>query len=407
MSSMRRLLALTLLLASLACTKGASDGGPPARETLENGVVVVRYDDLSGTPPVTAAVDLTIGVMEGEPFEVFGDVRGVDADADGTIYVLDSQAAEIRAFDASGMFLRRVAGEGEGPGELLRANGILLRDSILWVQDHARWQMIALRPEGGELLRVPMPVLSYGYIWSGTVDLGGVHWRLDLMTDEEPVWPPPTGLQEGVGQEYMIRFDPATDRRDSIYVGERAYRTHSAESDGGGYAHRGIPFFARPSTVVDPDGGFWRTEGARYSVARLDARGDTTLLIEVSEEPAPVTQEDRTEYVDARSEDAGPLDLRALEAVADLMPDEKPLLAGLVVDDGGRLWVERSTPAGEPPRYDVFDRQGEFLGAVRLGFEPALGVPIWVRHGAIYSVVRDELDVPRVVRAPLPAFRAD
>ena len=85
------------------------------------------------------------------------------------------------------------------------------------------------------------------------------------------------------------------------------------------------------------------------------------------------------------------------EEVAGLMPDTKPILQGLLVDDQGRLWVERVTPEDAPDFYDLYSQDGDYLGSVRLAFEAA--GPIWVQHGSIYTWVADEFEVPYVVRA--------
>jgi len=45
-----------------------------------------------------AHVELEFGSIEGDDLNVtFGDLRGVQAASDGTIYVLDEQAAEVRS----------------------------------------------------------------------------------------------------------------------------------------------------------------------------------------------------------------------------------------------------------------------------------------------------------------------
>jgi len=90
---------------------GAADTPPGAqliRDTLPGGVFLPRYASLP--PPVAGpvAADLRIGMLEGEPHEVFGDVRAIEVDEDGTIYVLDHQASEVRAFDDRGRFWKPV-----------------------------------------------------------------------------------------------------------------------------------------------------------------------------------------------------------------------------------------------------------------------------------------------------------
>ena len=48
-------------------------------------------------------VDLRFGSVEGDdPNLTFGDIRGVEAASDGTIYVLDYLAAEVRAYSPDG-----------------------------------------------------------------------------------------------------------------------------------------------------------------------------------------------------------------------------------------------------------------------------------------------------------------
>ena len=151
---------------------------------------------------------------------------------------------------------------------------------------------------------------------------------------------------------------------------------------------------------MNPAGGFWHAHGASYRITRTGEDGDTLLVIEAGLPVQRVTAADRSSYVE-RMVERQPELRRHAEAVAALMPDVKPILTGLFVDDEGRLWVERATPAEVPAFYDRFSEDGDYLGSVRLAFEP--GRRIWVQHGAIHTWVVDEMDIPYVVRAPLPS----
>ena len=73
------------------------------------------------------------------------------------------------------------------------------------------------------------------------------------------------------------------------------------------------------------------------------------------------------------------------------------------MDDRGRLWVERTLRAGAAPVYDIFSGNGEYQGSVALAVNPNQHLPIRIRNGFIYAVVLDELDVPSIVRARVPA----
>ena len=382
-----------------ACAFEAPDTNTfSSRETLADGTVLVRYPSLPIDDVARAQANLTIGTVDGDLATVFGDVRGIEAGRDGTIYVLDYQASEVRAFDREGRFLHTVASKGEGPGELTEANGmILIGDTLLWIQDHAKWMMIGVDREGEEVARVPMHVRSYGYIWSGTVDQAGLFWKEQTHSDEERGYPPEEGLQQNSFRRYMISYDAATDRTDSIYLGDGSRRTLIART-AGGYSYWGVPNDPQPLSIVDPAGGFWQADGTEYRLARLNESGDTVLVIESDTPPISVTSRDRSLFVQ-RVVDRSPDDRRVAEEVADMMPKTKPLIDGLVVDDEGRLWVRRAVPDDALPQFDIFTRDGQYQGTVQLEFQPAPYVPIRIRGGQIYALVPDSLDIPFVIRA--------
>ncbi|MDT8341144.1 MAG: hypothetical protein RQ751_06495, partial [Longimicrobiales bacterium] len=348
--------------------------------------------------PITARVDLRIGAVEGPAEEIFGDVRGVEADRDGAIYVLDHQAAEIRTFGADGAFLRTVASRGEGPGELTAPNGmVLVDDTVLWVQDPGAWSMIGIGTAGGEVGRYRMPVLSFGYFWLGTVDRHGRLWKHEGHSAADRVYPPEEGLLESSEHEYLVVYDPARTEKDSVYLGEAPFRTLIRRDNRGGHTFWGVPFDPRPITTVDADGTVWRTGADTYRIVRLGADGDTLLVIESDAAPPPVTDRDRSEWVEAQAE-RDPGRRGVAEAVSRLMPPAKPVITSLSTDDEGRLWVGRTRTDAHRPRYDVFSADGSYRGSVEFDFNVPDHMPIRVRRGRVYTMVQDALEVPFVVR---------
>lgn len=404
------LLLTPLVLIAGACGSDADvSAGLISRDTLPDGRVLVRYGPLPAPEHPPLEHDLAIGVVEGPEFEMFGDVRGIEAGPDGEIFILDSQTADIRVFDADGRHLRTIGGRGEGPGEISRANGFIrMPDGSLWIQDHGQWRMLRFAPDGTELERVPMHVLSYGYIWSGTVDDAGRHWKSTNHSDESQPSPPPEGLNEGRSRGYLVSSDPRTEARDSVFLGERRWRSYVRHMDGG-YSVRGIPFQASPITVVDPAGGFWTAAGDQYRLVRLGEDGDTALVVEADVPAEPVTAEDRRAFVERSIADVPdetrPGERRVAEEIAGLMPAAKPVMDQMVMDDEGRLWVRRAQPSEGPPLYDLYCRDGEYRGSLRLAFEPARYFPPRIRDGHLYTLTLDDMDVQRVVRVPLPALR--
>jgi len=393
---------IPLLLTALTSCEPEPASDDPTRETLPNGAVLVGYPTLPavdsvGPEVIEARVDLKFGSREGnDPNVTFGALRGIQAASDGTIYVLDEQAAEVRVFDFSGEYLRTIVRRGEGPGEIGSANGILLSgDTLLWVHDTRQWTIMGVDPAGEEVRRFDKPVMGFGYIWNGAFDNRGRYWRPTTHGDDDPGYPPPPGLSLWSERHYYKSYDLSDGATDSVYVGEASFRAY-AYTTPTGWGFLPLPFEAAELIEVNPSGGFWRAHTASYRIVRTGERGDTLAVIEAGLPIQRVTDEDRTAYVENIVDDRPDL-RREADEVAALMPDIKPILEGLFVDDEGRLWVERVTPRGAPAFYDRYSEDGDYLGSVRLAFEAA--GPIWVQHGSIYTWVVDEFEVPYVVRA--------
>ncbi len=89
-----------------ACSPGQTSNleGAVSMDTLPNGTVVVHDGEMPAGEVVLAEIDLSLGEIEGDPNFILGDVRGIEAGRDGTIYVLDYQASEVRAYDDEGRF---------------------------------------------------------------------------------------------------------------------------------------------------------------------------------------------------------------------------------------------------------------------------------------------------------------
>lgn len=399
---------VTLLAAAVALAAcGASEPSSPelrvTRDTLPDGAVRVSYAELPASDVTVLEPELTIGVLEGPEEYIFGDVRSVDALADGTILVLDYQGPEIRAYGPDGTFSHVVAERGEGPGELGSANGMVVRgDSIVWVHDHGHWKMIGLRPDGsGEVARTDLPLLSYGYTFDGQVDDEGRVWKFRRWPVDESRDRPQEGVNEGQVRAWAKYLAPGAEAADSIFVYQASSRSFVQHMGTGGFRVWGVPFDHTTLSAVDAVGHIWVGDPDAYRLVRLAPSGDTTLVMEAAVEPLPVTDADREAWRAPRVERM-PDQARTLDDLLAMAPENRSVLAALYFDDRDRVWVEREVAAGDPAHFDVFSADGTWEGAFRLGFERTGGLPIRIRHGHLYAVVLDSLEVPRVVRAPVP-----
>ena len=227
----------TLLLATAVSSCVTESAEPPAlRETLPNGALLVRYPDLPATdavgPDVTEAhVDLQFGSLDGDdPNLLFGDIRGIQATS----------------------------------------------------HDHGKWRILGVDLAGEQVRRFNKPVLSYGAIWDGVFDDRGRYWREDSHSDEDMTYPPPPGWSSSTWHDYYKSYDLSSGAVDSVYLGERSYRSFYAHyRDSNGRLQWLTPGFrGYEGTVVNPSGGFWHANSATYRIARTGEEGDTLVVIE-------------------------------------------------------------------------------------------------------------------------------
>lgn len=83
----------------------------------------------------------------------------------------------------------------------------------------------------------------------------------------------------------------------------------------------------------------------------------------------------------------------------------EPVIRAFFVDDDDRLWVSVRTADHSVHTFDAFDDDGRYLGTLETRLRVAT-VPAPIVFGdTLWGVVRDELDVPYVVRARLVPSR--
>lgn len=403
-----RLLPVLAVAAALASCETESSTGGPTRETLPNGAILVRYPGLPAVDSVgpevaEARVELRFGSRDGDDDAlIFGRIGGIQAAGDGSIYVLDGQVEEVRVFSPDGEPLRTIVGRGEGPGEVSDAGGIILSgDTVLWIRDVRKGVIVGVDPYGGEVGRFNRLGYDLADFWSGVFDERGRYWLNVYHGDAQRSGNITTaGPHPETYWRYYKSYDLSTQALDSVPLGERVTRSYLFDV-GNTMGIMRIPFVSSDVTAVRPSGGFWHSGNTAYRIVRTSEQGDTLIVIEAAMPAQPVTSEERAAYID-RTVRGRPGQRRAAERAADLIPDFKPVFEGLFVDDEDRLWAKRTTPGEALPFYDLFSEGGDHLGSVRLGFMPAPGSRIWVRHGRIYTWVVDEFDVPYVVRASVP-----
>jgi hypothetical protein len=411
-------------LVGAGCADRGADGGASGRgagwegeTTVENGVTVVRNTGRGAwaRDTVVARQEWTIGEIEGAPEYLFGAITGVAEDRQGRLYVTDRLAGNVRVYGTDGRHLLTIGREGEGPGEFAWPTAPTpTGDGRLIVRDTRRISVFAAAAAAGDG-DVPDRFVES---WTGPV-YGSSHARASPVTEDGTYLYPYQLLRvDSPPRHFFLRFRDGVEQPDTLHVPPYAgsVATSSAfymVSAGTGRMVPGLsraPFAPAPAWTATPAGTVVGGDGSRYELIETGLAGDTLRRI-VRVDPAPAIpageRRDSTAALRARI-DSLPVPLADVRNVSDdvragRVPTEYPPYLAVHAATDGRIWVRRWPRRAGESIYDVFERDGVFLGTVTAGEDLAAEPPPWFTGDTITGVVIDaETDVGRVVR-----FRID
>lgn len=388
----RRVLGLAFLGMATACGGDPTLPADVVVDTLANGAVHVRNGTeglwaARGREPWRLVEELRIGSLEGTGPDLFGGIRSVFPDAMGRIWVMDSQAMELRQFAPDGTFIRTVGGPGEGPGEFgFNPCADQGPDGEIWVHAGSRWQRF---DSAGTLLG--------GQPGTGTLQCGIRAWRGSQFIGVEAEWDP----EIDDFASWMVVHDRGPDgelvRGASVPVPvlADAQTFEWRRPDGRAFITLRVPFTHSPSYPLGPGGDFWVTQGGgEYRIQRQTVEGDTLRIIERSHAPVPIPPTVRDSAIAAlnHAERGFPADFDA-----ERVPTVFPPFEAIEPARDGTLWLRRRLEGGAFA-FDVFDADGVYLGPV---LEPADFGGMRVYHIStdyLYGAVTDALGVSYAVR---------
>ena len=374
----RRMIAASIAAATFVVLGGALTSCTAPGDTPGDTPVV---------PEWTLRETLRIGDGDEGPTS-FSWIKGIAEDADGQLYVYEQSTQDIRVFNAAGAHVRTIGRRGSGPGELRNAEGIVLAsDGALWVRDAANGRITRLALDGAPLDAWSMTWCSSQGTWLPRVTAERIV-DLDCVpsADDDLAW-------------NVLAY--RTDRSAVDTLGRRAACGTRADYDAatwitplenGGTRYRPIPWAPRPASTVDATGATWcAPSSGRYELLRIGLGGDT---VRVSRDLAPVpVSAGQRDSVIAEIESRGPTGVDFAR-----LPNVKPMIDRLTVDDQDRLWVRRDLADGRIA-FDLFSAGGTHEATVTLaGVRTPAQLPFVVRGDVVLLVLLGEDDVPQVGR---------
>ena len=373
------------------------------------GVAIVNNTDTPLWPAGeewTVTEDLRIGTVAGEPEYQFGQLGFVDVAPDGTIYALDAQSQEVKAFDGQGTYLKTVAGPGGGPGELGRGAVFVYvdPDGGLVVPDLGNARVNRYSPEGEPAGSFPIQIQ------------GGIPalWVLDdqgrLMAQLRGMnVPGMEALEEG---DPIVVYDTTGVVVDTVALLPKG-QTLAGTTEG---QLSMVIFSAEPVWDIASDGSIFYAMNDQFRIFVNDPQGNLLRIIKRDVERKPVEERDRNAILRLMRQQYAEFGVPTAQ-IEQIMQgvgfaDYYFALGQIFIGPEETLWVQRIQSArdlagdmGEEfefdpqdigsPEWEVFDAEGRFLGVVTM---PDRFRPVNTDGDEIYGVYRDELDVQYVMR---------
>ena len=306
---------------------------PPAWKgsvAKEGGITLVKNPakPLYGPEAFSLVEELSVG-GDASPDALLASITSIAEGPDGSIYVLDQDDRNVKAFDRDGKYLRTISRQGQGPGELSAPVSVHWTvGGELAVVDARR--RILFFDAGGKHLR-DVPATDLGFFDIRPDSKGNYYGYIVIVFADAP--------------RYELRkFDGALKE---LYPIESS-PTQDTARDGFD------PFFPVLRWAVLPGGGVVCGHAVKSELRVYDEAGKLVRRIGMVREPVAVAQED----VDERTEGMAPETMKSLK-----VPRHYPSFRYILSDDAGRIYVlcwER--PPGRQGYYvDIFDPEGRYI----------------------------------------------
>lgn len=422
MHTTARLVLLTTALGFAACGGESAAGGGTGRSGALDGPD--RAID-----PQTEDV-YTIGALEGEDWETFGNVSEAAFDAEGNLFILDRDAAHIVMVSPEGDFVRTIGRQGQGPGELTSPLGLaVLPDDRVVVFDFSKQgfqifgkngdyiESVALNPEDGMPGSVLLPTPD-----GRLATHGGIRFSFNEGSDgfEAPTgrpiesfgldgsrsvmytaWDPPepeeesdTELSSG-GSRIQLRMQQMLAFEPGLHLGV-VRDGRLAVVDSVGYRVKFVrdgvvsSILERPvaPTVVDESIQELERERRRAELEEGGGGGGRMMVISAGGSGSggggnfSVDQGQMNDMMRGRIESMG-------------FAPEIPVIERMGVDWSDRIWIQRSAERpGEDGPTDILTADGAYLGTIA---PSGLRIPAaFGPDGLVAYIELDELEVQRV-----------
>jgi len=274
---------------------------------------------------------LTLGKKGGAGPTAFGEVREIELDEKGRLYVLDRMNNEIRVFDSGGKYINTIGRRGQGPGEFRSPLSLDYVDRQLFVTERGRVSRFGTNGGFLGMHRTNVPGISRALplkdggvlvLRKGMARTSGYDARMLI------------GVYEG-GRFSLVFSGPSPALFIHTPEGSRVFKT---------------PFC--PTLHLSPitGGGYVVGDGTDGTLNRFSSDGTLVTRVKVAQPPKPLSEEEKKFLIDKAEDWAGGRHVNELA-----IPPFKSAICGLEAVDEETAWVRLEYEGEEGQVWRLFD----------------------------------------------------
>ena len=324
----------------------------------KDGVIIVKNpkEPMYGENVFQLKEDLTIGEASGSKEQMFSEIRGLEADDGGRIYVLDTLEAHIKVFDKNGIYVKTIGREGQGPGEIGAPRSVFITSqNEVVVPDMSNRRLVLFSLEGEFIKNISTAKTS---LRSTRVDSEGNIIGIILIAEES--W-----------RHELNKFD--SDMNTTF-----TFATAPAPSPS-----RFNTFMPRLRWALTNNDQVVCGYPQNYEIDIFNINGEAIRKIMKDYEPVEINREEM-ERLEQVSNTLNVFKLKYKSAYQEVL-----------VDDKGNVFImtwERETDK-DGYYYDIFDSEGKYIAKIHLITTPQI-----IKKNKLYTIEEDEAGFQYVKR---------
>ena len=340
----------------------------------ENGVKVVKNpaEPVYGEILLDLEEDLSIGREDDDNY-VFYQVRNIDVDDQGNIYVLEGGNCRLQKFDLTGQYLQTIGKRGQGPGEFESPSRFFLdKENNIYISER-RKRKIHMFNSKGEFVK--------------SILLSNTTTSFSIAPDESIFGIANIRTEEG-SNRCIVKMEPKGKIIKNI-AQFAAIRPVQRKGSGNTVTTFGISHQYNPALYFSRafNNKHLYAHSSEYSLFQVNLEGDLELIIKKEEPQHLISQKEKNKIYERFSDLEERWSKRVVKEAVQ-WPSHRPYFNGIATDERGRIYVRRVKPVtdeSEEAEFDIFSKEGYYLYKTNLPFTPVV-----IKNGYFYEYYSSE-----------------